>query len=714
MRKAKWQDNPYPTKVPIELVGFEASFAPFIDKVTGQRASMQASNMWQALIVKGAEYPRYSSFIENQALRYAFDDSKRDGDVTVFKVIPKLGAIGTGVSDLKHSASRTVITIDSKNVASYFELADHACPGGKFGYINKMSKHAEHIVQGTPIYQEEELIYPPNHVDPRISGPSDEYKLMCMGVNANVAYMSMIQAAEDAIVISEDFRDKCEYDTVSKVRISLDIDEIPLDRYSSVDNNGLNKYKAFPDIGEKVNKDGVLMALRKFVPENFPALVSSSRGSILRGDDKVIYAPAGSTIKDITVYFGKKGLADATGGDPAMHQLLEYYRHHEAYHKAVVKTYTELQEMGVSRISPKFNDLVTRAIALQRPINKRLKKLELVDGKMTVDNCVIDITYVTTNRVGIGSKFAGKSGDKGVIGAIWPTEWMPRDENGFVADAIIPFDTVSNRLNTAQNYSQNINRLAELVHLRILDGQYGDGLELYDTAMAFISDVHAEYANLLKEQHPTPKLKLEFVNDVKAEGFYFVGMPFSVHSSIENMRILNDKWQYEKTQVTFKYDVGNRVKTFTSKQAITIGSKYMFLLGKIPKDQLMAHQLTHVNQFGLPIKTKNKSIKLQYATTPTPVRFGEDEIGLISMLQEDERTARFLMMRSSCRSAVELVATTQLTAKNPSDTGRIGMNTSSMLDSSETVKLMHHQLNVVGMDLSKKSKGYRRPKKKGK
>ena len=56
--------------------------------------------------------------------------------------------------------------------------------------------------------------------------------------------------------------------------------------------------------------------------------------------------------------------------------------------------------------------------------------------KETVEFIRIKLTWKVIRKAQKGSKIAGRSGNKGVISAVWPKEDMPVDEYGNVADMI--------------------------------------------------------------------------------------------------------------------------------------------------------------------------------------------------------------------------------------------------------------------------------------
>lgn len=685
--------NIFETTIPIEAVGLEATFSPFIQFCTGQRTTMFSSNLWQAVVTHGAEYPLISSGIENQAKRYSFNTAKRDNDVMVFESIPKFVS---GIYGVKRNPKTYIIVLD-KGVADYIEVSDYTKLYNGFGYENRLTNAAMFANQGrgTPLDKDTVLTRPPNHKDNSLSDINDEDELYCQGINANVVFTTLPHVAEDSIIISKSFAKKCEHHAIYTTKITLKRDEIPLNLYGTLD-----EPKVFPDIGDAVGAEGILMAIRRKSPERFASLTSASLRHVLHSDDKCIHAPVGAKVVDIQVYYDSKTARHDEKDNPIMSQLLNYQSMHHKFHDRVCKMYDELMLENI-KISPKLNDLITESLILR----KQKVNIPMIDGRDLVTNCVVEITYSHVRPVGLGFKFAGRVGNKGVNSCIWDDADMPIDEQGVRADVVASPDTVPNRLNPAQWYEQFYNRLSTLMQQRLIAGELGTGLESYKKIIQYIIDVHGNYGKRIKRALTTTDLKMDFVDEVRCHGFYFVIPPFSADVTMERIQMLRTKYNYVKSPITFSYDIAGRRKTFTTKQSMTIGSQYMYLLGKIPKMQMSAHEMTHINQFGLPVKSDSNELKNLYATKPTPIRFGEDEIGLLSMLPSPEQTARFIMVRAGCKSASDLMASTLLTADHPSAIGKLAVTTQQMLDNSETIKLMNHMMGVVGVDMGKDSIG---------
>lgn len=677
-----YQFGPFITNVPVQVIGLEASLSPFIQNCTAQRITMFSSHCWQALNCDGVEYPRISSSFENQFMRYSFNTTKRKKDAQIFANIPKFANIGD-------NPSKTII-LTYGNEADYINLTDYTALSNGYGYMNKFTPAASgmNLSPGSFIDKDTELSFPPSHKN----------GLYCQGINANFLCDTLPHAAEDAIVISESLAKKCEHLAIEKYKIRLGENDIPLNLFGTPDDP-----KVIPEIGQAVkNNGGILMAIRKKGYENFANLMDESFQKILPADDRVIKVEDGSIVIDIQVYFSPKAYWNIRHKPGTMAQLMHIQEMHYHYYDKVIAAYEKLRNDGC-KITANFNDLVTECYSLRK--QKRNKSIGIVDKRIPIKNCVVEITVAYKRKINRGDKFAGRAGDKGVVSAVWPDAYMPIDDFGIRADVIMSPDSICNRNNPAQLFEQFYNRLSALMHQRLLDGEFGKGLNAYTHIMDFIKDVHLEYGLEIEKNIITDNDKIDFVDDIIEEGFYFIFIPFSSRSTLENVDKLATKYNYQKSPISFKYEIDGVMKSFRTKKPKSIGSKYVYLLGKIPEMQLSAHEMTHINQMGIPIKSKRKDIRMQHRTNPTPIQFGEDEIGLLSMFLSSSDTARFAMSRSGAPLISEKMCEALLKSKNPSNIGKLPISTEEIIKNSNTIKFLYHMFGVAGYDLTINSSG---------
>ena len=105
-------------------------------------------------------------------------------------------------------------------------------------------------------------------------------------------------------------------------------------------------------------------------------------------------------------------------------QLSNYYQKIWECYLEIIRTHSE------PNLSPHFNSVIAKAISELQIDGKKIRNFSYKSSVTPV--CKKE----TVRKAQKGSKIAGRSGNKGVISAVWPKEDMPVDEYGNVADMI--------------------------------------------------------------------------------------------------------------------------------------------------------------------------------------------------------------------------------------------------------------------------------------
>ena len=77
------------------------------------------------------------------------------------------------------------------------------------------------------------------------------------GINANLCLATLLETAEDGIIISKSLANKLKYHIVETLSIEFGSENIPLNMYGDI-----NNVKLFPEIGETIRDDAIVMATR--------------------------------------------------------------------------------------------------------------------------------------------------------------------------------------------------------------------------------------------------------------------------------------------------------------------------------------------------------------------------------------------------------------------------------------------------------------------
>lgn len=665
-----------------EVLGLEVLMTPFLQHLTTQRGAMFCSNVAQAMLVDGAEMPMIYTGWEKIMGQYEWDEQGREADAVVFENIPKF-IVGKGLDPI-HTIPENIVIYTYGNTASYMSLKKYK--EGKFGYKYKL-QNTHMLTEGNYIPKDIKFSTSPTH---------DGNKYM-MGVNANVAYMSLPQVAEDAFVISRTLANKLKHYATETISCDIGIDDIPLNLYG----DGETSYKAFPDVGDVVRDDAILMAIRKPKGMGYIADISAdSLKDIQYLHDEILGAAPGAEVLDINVYIKSSALSKMS--DNMFAQFIKYHEQHHRFNQKIIDCYERLKKENYI-LTPKLNALITRAILFER--EREDKKLKLVNKKEPIEFIHIELVIGYRREVDKAFKISDRNGGKGVISDhVWEDEDMPTDKHGIRADLIVSPDSPFNRMNTAQNDEQFFNRASELMRQRLVRGELGNAKEAFEKIMEYIGDIRPNYVNLIRSKIKNIKDMERFLDGVRAEGIYLCIPPFLNIEMKALIPFIEKKYKVHDEHVTYyvKQADGTK-KKYTTEQTVCVGSKYIYLLGKIPLDMLTAVEFGYVSQFNTPTRPKSKKVKQRSPVKATPIRLGEDETSVLTMAIGSEEVYRMMSLYSNAPDSVKKLQKELLTNPYPTRINEMPISTQELVDSNVNNSLMRHMLGVIGLEFDNES-----------
>lgn len=665
-----------------ELQGLQALLMPFLAFTSSQRGEMFASHIVQAVTVDSCEPPRIMTGYESKIGRYEFNQTTRDQDVRIIAVIPKFKA-NVGSRQIKHNPTLTVIYIGlNDQKINFIDISDYTLLSRGFGYMNKQMNWHE-LVKDNCIPQDMGFAVAPDH----------DGDLYMQGINANTVFLPLWATTQDAFIVSQDLADRCEHTAFDSVELSITPDDIPLNKYGDEED-----YKIMPDIGEVVGDDGILIGFRNKSKASLLGDITKAALSTPQYlHDSIYSAPIGAQVVDIQVFTNLDLFKAQRGNRDSPHrQLLKYQEQHNDYYNDVINVYKEYKRQGY-QLSPAFNTLVTNCIGWSVPKYGPQLKVKLITDKDPIRFMHLRITYAYKRKIAPGFKLAGRQGDKGVISEIWANEDMPIDEQGIRADLIVVPGSNINRMNLGQLHEQFLNRAGTIIQQRLHRGELGNTESAFNYIMNFINDVRPNYAKMIIDSHNTPDLREDYVEAVYQDGIYLVIGGFTESITPEMILRIADKYDIGESPVSWvvRHLDGSIVKHVTSKRPACIGSKYIYLLGKIPLDQLIATEIGYVSQFSTPIKPGERA-KNQSFIGQSCIRFGEDETAMLLMSLGGEITARLRGVYSGSPVALDKMQQALLSSPKPTTFHEIPMSTNEIINTDRTVALFTHQMGAIG------------------
>jgi hypothetical protein len=208
-----------------------------------------------------------------------------------------------------------------------------------------------------------------------------------------MAFMSHPAVSEDGVLISRDVLDRLKFKVYDTRVIEFGSSAFPLNLYGTK-----NYYKPFPEIGEYIRDDGILMMLRNYDYDLMPVEISIY--DAMEPDfifDKAIYVrgPKGKIV-DIKVYRDNTETTQTPHG--IMVNVEKYSRAAQRFYKEVIETEKQISLErkkkygdGSIALKPELHHLIVEGLALlAEQNNKSSQKLNKIYRKAPLDDYRIE------------------------------------------------------------------------------------------------------------------------------------------------------------------------------------------------------------------------------------------------------------------------------------------------------------------------------------
>lgn len=387
------------TTASIKLLGTEATLVPFAQHTSAQRMSMSAQHIAHSLPPSRPEHPYIFTGYESVIGRYDFNSTKRKQGIYIIDAIPKYPE-NMGALQIKVNPMYTVIYVGKEDgKISYFNMERYGKCADGYGYKNEWMN--TNLLQSDMYIEPDEILSRSTaHIGANGYG---------MGVNCNVAYMTLPGVNNDAFIISDRIAEKFTTTAVSSISGDIYPDQLPVNVYGDE-----SEHKFMPDIGERVGDHGIICGFRNPTDSTITSDLLSLDTPYPQCDD-LYYAPPKAEIIDVEFYAGvnkNKIKVD----QKLFSQVDKYLDPMNAYWTRIVQVYDKLRVKQYG-ISPEFNTLVTRAMCMLLASGKRLphftnKRMDvkLAFGKENIDFIRFKITYAYERPLQLGFKLSDGSG----------------------------------------------------------------------------------------------------------------------------------------------------------------------------------------------------------------------------------------------------------------------------------------------------------------
>lgn len=460
--------------IPPEMVPISGT-TPLFHNVAGARQAMFTGNQDQRLVTDGLTRKRQRSGLNRESAKGTFSHTFPT-DCVVLAVIPRFQGEKFG-EDFALNPKDIVIYEDYRTEQlGYIELTKFHVMHQHYGFEFKFDKELYERLktEHRPKVKAETVIA----TSPAITEDGDY--MDCMEVN--VIRMSDPAVTEDAIKISRTFAERMRSTAFETRTFDFGKSHYPINTYGNSQH-----YRIFPDIGERIQSNGLICALRPFDPKLDAVYMAEKRlFKPVYNLDILTYGKQDAEVVDIRVYHNphapNKRLPEAM-----TRQLRKYYDADRRFYTAIAKACCArrggvIRETDDIDMTPELRVLLNYAIAFA---GDQLIEEGIVDKKYvdilraktnyrgsTMDEYQVDITYRYKTSIGDGPKLSDEFGGKGVIAQVVDDEDMPIDDFGNRADVMTFDGSTVNRQNDARDHSACIGAAGRDI-IRYIRKHYG-------------------------------------------------------------------------------------------------------------------------------------------------------------------------------------------------------------------------------------------------
>lgn len=437
----------------------------------------------------------------------------------------------------------------------------------------------------------------------------DQYGNKKNGVNLVTLYLASAQNMEDSVILSQSAAHKMETCLIKSTSITINDNDILLNLYGNME----GCYKAFPDIGERV-ENGIFCAIRRVENRDILFALSRQRQKDIMLSDRPILIDG--WVCDIDVYCNNPS---ALGDSIYNCQLYKYYQEKMNFCKRVNDT-----------IGP---------IAMNHKMSYALQKLysicrDTVMGKeyfkeKQFNNVILKVVIMQELIMEPGDKAADRYGGKGVVSKILPDDMMPILDNGVRVDIIKNQSTCINRENIGQLHEQSM----AFINMRIIDCMneglanktmtYCDCFNLWYDYIHMINPEQADYALLYTHRDNEAECE-HFITSILNDGIVISMQPFTTPINIDTIRAIYDRFDwikpYTNVQMPIEDSMGN-IRFVQARRPLIAGKIYNYRLKQYAEEKFSVTSLSATNLKNLNTRSKaNKVFESKY--TKTPIMFG--------------------------------------------------------------------------------------------
>jgi len=683
----------------------------WVVNTSSARSQMTSSHFGQLPVLLYPTDRRIVAGVEFEHAKYTYS-VVAPCDLTVLHVIPYYQR-SIDRDGINHNPVTYVIYQDAETrELGVLELPEFHNEGSKFGF--RFERTPAYLKATTPMtgrLTKGEVILRA----PCVSAEGD----LQTGIQLNVAYMTLPGTAEDSIIISEEAARLLSTRTYMTVTAEFDDEHMPRMLYK----DAMGNPKPFPDIGEKVAENGLLMAvMNRKLTENDADLMAPFERSMraLQQVDHIFdtpyYAPPGGLIVDLRVDHQHR----YRDSSPLDAQAEKYFSAAQRFSENITNVYKTYQRTyGVAPVlKPELSNLMVNCHIVNPP-NADVRRAVLVHKQDSLAKWRITFVIEYVRPACIGSKGTDGHAGKGVVTSIWPTENMPVDAAGVRAHVIQDPHGTINRMDpgrSIEQYEGSAMAKFDMDICTMLGIKYGTTvmkaeamLRVMDPAKVDAAFEFAkEFYRLFNEETYQGLVqgvigvdKASWLAPIVYNGVR-IWLPtdnpkYSPHVVMDIERSI-----YQPVYGPVKY-IGITGIPRTTKGRVRIGTVYFYLLSKIG-DDWNAVSAGPRQAHGVPAAmTASCKYVLPWRAQHTRC-FGETETRVVGGNAGGEVMAE-IMDRSCSPASARLVAYTLMTHNTPTNIPRIIDRHVHPFGGSSPLAMAHHEMHCAGLEFKYRRTG---------
>lgn len=554
---------------------FGASALGFPDKISPPRVGMFVKHTSQRVVLTDPEFPRLYGGAENAFGDRSSWNVKAEHDYEIMKTFvkfpnkPNVSPIAYIVRDKKTNKYKCIVyTLGVNLVEKYgFRMYD---------LIRNNFKEGDTIPKATALMQSSSYV-------------KDNY---CAGRNLKTIHCIIPELTEDSIVFSKSAAKAMEYDMVDKVTAKLTENQFFLNMYGDV-----NIDKPFPEIGEYVKDDEVILSVRE---DGY--LSSRAEACVPHINDKKYHSKG--MVFDI----------DIMTNVPVENEMFN------RYYGYIYDWYNDIYSYLKNIVADPYQDdtsIIDMFSRASKFLNEKIKwatKQEIIDTQI--------VFYVLQHKhIAKGQKVVGRCGNKSVISEIWDDDKMPKTADGK------PVDVLSNALAPVKRivafvlYESEITSRMEKIHNYIKE-QYENGTKSVDELMNIVIDFVSifnpdEGSDIAKAYHTNPE---KTFNDILKNGLYI--QITALNDVCTRDAILEADERFGDITPPDKLYTRLAHRWMEQPELTHVGYQYMYVLKQEPSKSSSAVATGRTTLYDAPLKSdRYKHHKL--TQSDNAIRFGE-------------------------------------------------------------------------------------------